>query len=158
MHAPYRRNESLTALSIRNGAASPYRQNVYAEPTLEPRLGLARPFWALVAATLSLAACALVHYERDAGKFVESPVHITKGNLGALYAVTEVWRASHANDCPTVRRLIGDNELSASSDPNDAWGTPVSIRCAGDDSIVASAGPDRKWGTRDDLTYPESTP
>ena len=88
-------------------------------------------------------------------KFKEASIASTKNNLKALHAVTEAWRANHANDCPTVQRLKEEKELQASSDVNDAWGNPYKIQCDDDNTTIQSFGPDKKEGTQDDLKFPE---
>lgn len=77
-----------------------------------------------------------------------------KISANALRAVAEVWRVSHANDCPTVAGLIRPEELARSSDPHDPWGQPFVITCDGDGVSVTSSGPDRVLDTADDVRSP----
>ena len=90
-------------------------------------------------------------------KFKEAQISSTKNNLKSLQAIADGWRANHANDCPTVQRLKEEKELSASSEVNDAWGSPYKIQCDDDNTLIVSFGPDKKEGTKDDIMFPEAT-
>jgi hypothetical protein len=85
-------------------------------------------------------------------------LEVLQNNLKTLHAVTEVWRANHGADCPTVQRLKDDNEINDSWDVDDPWGTPIKITCEDDSTIVYSFGPDLKEGTRDDVRFPPASP
>ncbi len=89
-------------------------------------------------------------------KFQKAQVDNTRNSEKALHAVAESWRANHGNDCPTPQRLKDEKELAASSEINDAWGTPYKINCDDDSTTVLSAGPDKKEGSQDDIRFPDT--
>jgi general secretion pathway protein G len=92
-------------------------------------------------------------------KFQQAQKDNTRNSLKALHAVAEAWRANHGNECPTVQRLKDEKELAASSDINDAWGSPYKIMCPDDENtVVMSFGPDKKEGSQDDIRFPDTTP
>ncbi len=73
--------------------------------------------------------------------------------MRALHAVVEVWRVSHADECPTLQRLKDDRDLAAAASTKDEWGNPYKIVCD-DETYVVSYGPDHREGTPDDIVYP----
>jgi len=75
-------------------------------------------------------------------------------SLKALHAVVEAWRANHADECPTVQRLIDERELAASTSVADPWGSPYKIVCEEDATRAISFGADRREGTADDVAVP----
>jgi general secretion pathway protein G len=89
-------------------------------------------------------------------KFQQAQKDNTRNSAKALHAVAEAWRANHGNDCPTVQRLKDEKELAASSDINDAWGTPYKIQCDDDATTIVSNGPDKKEGSQDDIRFPDA--
>jgi general secretion pathway protein G len=91
-------------------------------------------------------------------KFQQAQKDNTRNSAKALHAVAEAWRANHGNDCPTVQRLKDEKELAASSDINDAWGTPYKIQCDDDATTIVSNGPDKKEGSQDDIRFPDANP
>ena len=95
---------------------------------------------------------AFVPAPREAG----AEPHDVMNALRTLHVVAEAWRANHADECPTVQRLIDERELAASASPNDPWNRPYKIVCEEGDTIVISSGPDRREGTPDDIRFPEA--
>jgi general secretion pathway protein G len=89
-------------------------------------------------------------------KFQQAQKDNTRNSAKALHAVAEAWRANHGNDCPTPQRLKDEKELAASSDINDAWGTPYKIQCDDDATTIVSNGPDKKEGSQDDIRFPDA--
>jgi hypothetical protein len=73
--------------------------------------------------------------------------------LRLLRVIVEVWRATHADECPTLQRLEDDDELAAAN-MKDEWGNAYKIICDEDETYVVSYGPDHREGTPDDIVYP----
>ena len=90
-------------------------------------------------------------------KFQQAQKDSARNSEKALHAVAEAWRANHGMDCPTTQRLKDEKELAASSDINDAWGTPYKIQCDDESTTIVSNGPDKKEGTQDDIRFPDTT-
>ena len=89
-------------------------------------------------------------------KYQKAQVDATRTSAKNLQQIAESWRTNHGNDCPTPQRLKDEKELAASSEINDAWGTPYKIQCDDDSTTVLSAGPDKKEGSQDDIRFPDT--
>jgi general secretion pathway protein G len=79
----------------------------------------------------------------------------TRTSAMELRRAAESWRANHATDCPTPRKLQEDKSIDTASKITDAWDSEFKIICEEDETIVVSYGPDKKEGTADDIRVPE---
>ena len=90
-------------------------------------------------------------------KYQKAQVDATRTSAKNLQQIAESWRTNHGNDCPTPQRLKDEKELSASSEINDAWGSPFKIDCPDESTTtVISSGPDKKENTQDDVRFPDT--
>ncbi len=58
-------------------------------------------------------------------------------------------------ECPTVERLVEEQELDEAGDNRDPWGKDYVVEC-GEGVSVRSAGPDRTLQTDDDVVIPHT--
>lgn len=91
-------------------------------------------------------------------KFQQAQVNSAKTNALEIHRIAEMWRATHASECPTVERLKAEKEIASTAKITDSWDSPYKIVCADDEIIVSSFGPDKKENTADDIRVPEATP
>ncbi len=87
-------------------------------------------------------------------KYRQAKVDTARTSAFEVRKAAGLWRELKAGpgECPTVSRLIEDNELDKATGGNDPWGKSFIIVCEGDDIIVFSAGPDGAENTEDDVT------
>ncbi len=71
-------------------------------------------------------------------KFQQAQVNSAKTNALEIHRIAEMWRATHASECPTVERLKAEKEIASTAKITDSWDSPYKIVCA-DDEIVVSA-------------------
>jgi general secretion pathway protein G len=79
----------------------------------------------------------------------------TRTSATELRRAAESWRANHATECPTPKKLQEDKSIDTASKITDAWDVDFKIICEEDETIVVSFGPDKKEGTADDIRVPE---
>jgi general secretion pathway protein G len=90
-------------------------------------------------------------------KFQKAQIDSTKTSAIALHEAAEMWRTTHAGECPTADRMKAEKELSSASKTTDAWEQPFKIDCPDENTTnVLSFGPDKKEGTADDIRVPEA--
>jgi general secretion pathway protein G len=99
----------------------------------------------------SATAVAVYHHLQKARMETSRIGARTIRNAATLY------RAEHAEECPTAAGLRDHDLLDRGQAIDDAWGTRFAVVCEGDAITVVSAGPDRRERTEDDLREPPPT-
>jgi len=102
---------------------------------------------AVVGGVLSVLAVVAIE-SRDCERTIRRSQ--AKNDVSAILPVADKWVADHPGQCPTMKRLRDDKELSAGSKLTDPWDRTYRIECQ-ESIAVISDGPDRRAGTADDI-------
>ena len=89
-------------------------------------------------------------------KLGQAQKETTRTSAMELRRAAESWRANHAGECPSPKKLQEDKAIDTASKTTDAWDIEFKIICDDDETTVVSFGPDKKEGTADDIRVPEA--
>jgi type II secretory pathway pseudopilin PulG len=105
-----------------------------------------------LAATLGIVGSALWLFEHESS--ASSRADSTRESAQLILHAAQNYKSEGGEGCPTISKLLEEQQLATTARSDDAWGNRFRIQCGDDEIAVSSPGADGQFGSSDDVRVP----